>query len=495
MFSSLRYITIVVFGFLVVLTLLSGVYLKHSFVENIVKTSSEDESTFIANTFTRSIWNRFYPAMASLYDFPRSDWDIYPHFILFQNETNKIFEGNIDILKIRLISPTGVEIYDSTPQLNYSVKPNLLKFIDGHKSLEDLLHLSQREQSRQSAINYAIVRDGNSETKKNLLTSYIPIRVTEVFPGTNELAAKANAILEITYDINNSINKLETLQFSIIFIITCALSILTGAIFLYSQKAEMVLDKQQEASLEMAAAKSNAEAESRSKSQFLANVSHELRTPLNAIIGFSEIISSESMGPIGNEQYKEFIRDIHTSGVHLLSLINDILDFSKAEENKLTVEIEQVDLSKLAKVCIRMVMPRAEEAKVSIIDEIPAEHIKLMADNKRLKQAILNILSNSVKFTPEGGAITIKTFKDPDTHQAFIEISDTGVGMAPQDLARALSPFGQVDNKLSRRYEGTGLGLPLTKKLVELMKGRFDIRSESGVGTTVSLAFPLVEEV
>lgn len=494
MFSSLRYITIVVFGFLVVLTLLAGVYLKHSFIENTIKTASEDESTFIANTFTRSIWNRFYPAMASLYDFPREEWDVYPHFILFQNETNKLFEGSLDILKIRLISPTGVEIYDSSPQLNYHAKPHFLSFFEGDLTLEQMQNNALLGKREMTIINYAQVKDGTSEFKRSILISYIPIKVTEVFPGTAELASKALAILEITYDINSSVNKLETLQFSIVFIVICALSILTGAIFLYSQKAEIVLDRQQEASLEMAAAKASAEAESRSKSQFLANVSHELRTPLNAIIGFSEIISSESMGPIGNEQYKEFVRDIHTSGVHLLSLINDILDFSKAEENKLSVDIEQVDLSKLAKICIRMVSPRAEEAKVSIIDETPPEHIKLLADNKRLKQAILNVLSNSVKFTPEGGVVTIRTTKDIESNLAVIEIIDTGVGMAPQDLARALSPFGQVDNKLSRRYEGTGLGLPLTKKLVELMKGRFDIKSESGVGTTVIMSFPLVEE-
>ena len=160
-----------------------------------------------------------------------------------------------------------------------------------------------------------------------------------------------------------------------------------------SKKAEKLIDTQQEESLEMASLKSAAESESKAKSQFLANISHELRTPLNAIIGFSEIINSESMGPVGNEQYKEFIKDIHTSGVHLLSLINDILDFSKAEENKLQIDFEQTDVIKIIKVSLRMVMPRAEQSKVKIVEEVPTDLLLVVADQKRLKQVILNPVS------------------------------------------------------------------------------------------------------
>jgi two-component system cell cycle sensor histidine kinase PleC len=268
--------------------------------------------------------------------------------------------------------------------------------------------------------------------------------------------------------------------------------VLFRSIIIGSKKAEHFFEKQQELSVELVAARSSAEADSKSKSQFLANVTHELRTPLNAIIGFSEIISSEAMGPINNEQYKEFIKDIHTSGVHLLSLINDILDFSKAEANKLDVILEDLDLTKIATICLRMVSTRAEEAKVKLKEELPAEHILVKLDSKRVKQVILNLLSNAVKFTAENGDVTLKIGKNIELKEVLIQVRDTGIGMAPQDLARALAPFGQIDSKLSRKREGTGLGLPLTKKLVELMQGKFDIKSEVGIGTTVTLTFPLV---
>jgi len=258
-----------------------------------------------------------------------------------------------------------------------------------------------------------------------------------------------------------------------------------------SKRVEELIDKQQEAALELANAKAVAESESRAKSQFLANISHELRTPLNAIIGFSELINSESMGPLNNEKYKEFVHDINASGVHLLSLINDILDFSKADENKLQINLEEVDLTKTIKICLRMMAPRSQEAGVTLVDEVPAEHIIILADAKRTKQVVLNLLSNAVKFTPEGGKVIVKVWKNLDNNSIVMQIKDSGIGMAAQDLARALSPFGQIENKLSKRFEGTGLGLPLSKKLVELMNGSFEIQSESNIGTTVTIVFSL----
>jgi two-component system cell cycle sensor histidine kinase PleC len=494
MFSNLRYITIVVFGFLVILTLLAGVYLKHNFVSTIIKHSSEDESTFISNTLSRTVWNRFYPMVANLYKLPREQWDLYPQFILFKNEVHKIFDGNQQIIKVKIHQPDSSIIFDSNPEIEISTKPSIFNnFGNELDEFNDVKEVAETGDSKATILSQTIIKNGNTTVKKTILRSLTPLIVSDVVSGTEESARHATAVLEVNYDINNNVRKLETFQFTIVFIVICALSILTGAIFIASQKAEAVLDKQQEASLEMAAAKASAEAESRAKSQFLANVSHELRTPLNAIIGFSEIINSESMGPIANEQYKDFVKDIHTSGVHLLSLINDILDFSKTEENKLLLDFENIDVSKLSKICNRIVMQRAEDSKVKLTEELPSEHLFIKADGKRLKQTMINLLSNAIKFTPEGGTVTFKAWKDIDQNHAVIEIIDTGVGMAAQDLTRALAPFGQVDNKLSRKYEGTGLGLPLTKKLVELMNGKFDIISEPGMGTTVILTFPIVD--
>jgi two-component system cell cycle sensor histidine kinase PleC len=256
-----------------------------------------------------------------------------------------------------------------------------------------------------------------------------------------------------------------------------------------------VIQKQHEETVRLEREKTIAEAQNQEKSMFLANVSHELRTPLNAVIGFSEIIKDEVMGPVGHPQYKEYINDINSSGVHLLSLINDILDYSKAEARKLEVDMSQMDLTKSIQSSVRLLETRAKEAKITLVHDELEKTIKLHADPKRMKQIILNLLSNAVKFTPENGKVTLKVQEKPVDNVVVLTVQDTGIGIAPKDLSKALSPFGQIDSSLARRYEGTGLGLPLTKKLTELMGGIFEITSEEGLGTTVTLTFPLIRKV
>jgi two-component system cell cycle sensor histidine kinase PleC len=257
-----------------------------------------------------------------------------------------------------------------------------------------------------------------------------------------------------------------------------------------SNRAEAIITKQYETNIELAAQTASAQAENRDKSQFLANVSHELRTPLNAIIGFSEFIKLERSGPVGNPKYAEYIRDIHSSGVHLLSLINDILDYSKAEADKLELEISEVDVTKSVRNSMRLVSPRAETAQVQLIEEIPSDHFIIRTDGKKLKQVMLNLLSNAVKFTPSSGSVTVTMWQNVVDGSLSIEIKDTGIGIAPKDISRAMAPFGQVDNTLSRKYEGTGLGLPLTRKFVEIMGGTFNMQSEVGKGTVITICLP-----
>ncbi len=490
MFSSLRNIVILLFAVLVVVTLLIGIYFKHTFVQDIVKVGVEEQAQVLGEGYIRSVWNRYYPVIDYLNSKPQSEWPLISHYSVFTKESAENLTSK-NVLKVVLYNPEMLVLFDSSSTTQIIPMSSFLNGTVSKDDIVDSIKLANAGRKNNLFIANANFVQNGQTTKKAIIKAFVPVIVTAPREDSKDIAAKTNAVLEISYDVTSSIEKLNTMQFTLIFMIIGSLAVLAGAVLVSTQKAEVVIEKQQEVGIEMAAAKASAETESRAKSQFLANVSHELRTPLNAIIGFSEIINSESMGPIGNEQYKEFVRDIHTSGVHLLSLINDILDFSKAEENKLQVDFEQVDLTKLIKISIRMVLPRAEEAKVKIVDDLPSDHVVLLADSKRLKQVILNLLSNAVKFTQENGTVAIRAWKDLDTSSVMIEIKDTGVGMAPQDLARALAPFGQVDNKLSRRYDGTGLGLPLTKKLVELMRGRFDIKSEIGLGTSITLSFPM----
>jgi signal transduction histidine kinase len=231
-----------------------------------------------------------------------------------------------------------------------------------------------------------------------------------------------------------------------------------------------------------------AAAASQAKSQFLATMSHELRTPLNAIIGFSELLKCELFGPIGDPRYKGYVNDVHRSGKHLLALVNDVLDFSKIDAGHLTLQEDQIEIRETLATSLRMVAGQADSNGVAIEQEIAHDLPILRADERRVRQILLNLLSNAVKFTPRGGTVRLIAFVDE--REFVVQVADTGIGMAKEDIPRALERFGQLDSDLNRKYEGTGLGLPLTKKLAELHGGRLEIESELCVGTKVTVAFP-----
>ena len=236
-------------------------------------------------------------------------------------------------------------------------------------------------------------------------------------------------------------------------------------------------------------AKVDAEEANAAKSRFLANMSHELRTPLNAIIGFSEVIASEMFGSLENKKYLEYASDILRSGRHLLEIVNSVLDLAKTESGKMTLRAEVVDLRQAIVECGRMLADQCEEAGLTLFVPELLQPLPVNGEKAKLKQILLNLMSNAMKFTERGGRISITVA--PDTRQDItVVVADTGIGMSASDIEVALTPFGQVDNRLERRYSGTGLGLPLTRALVELHGGELDLTSERGKGTTVTVRIP-----
>lgn len=236
-------------------------------------------------------------------------------------------------------------------------------------------------------------------------------------------------------------------------------------------------------------ARDEAVASSHAKSTFLANMSHELRTPLNAILGFSEMMNIEAMGPLDNTHYQGYVKDIHGAGKHLLDVINDLLDISKIESGSQELEEKQLDLRVEIDNAIKLVKGRAENQGVKVSASIPTALPKLLADELRLKQILLNLLTNAIKFTPEQGQVSIDAMLS-DEQAIMIKVIDTGIGIAADDIPKVFEPFSQIESILQCDQEGTGLGVPLTKSLAKLHGGNLEIESEIGKGTTVIVSFP-----
>ncbi|MFL3876564.1 sensor histidine kinase [Wolbachia endosymbiont of Trichogramma kaykai] len=308
--------------------------------------------------------------------------------------------------------------------------------------------------------------------------------LTSTFPIFHEDDIKPSFFLKIIQSYNDSYIMVYSL-FSILIGLLLVIVILI-MLYLHFSNTQM-LAKQHKTNIELQRVKEALEQENANKIKFFASVTHELRTPLNAIIGFAKLIKNETLGSVDHSEYKEYVDDIYNAGTHLLALINDVLDFSKAESSSLTVEKVKFNLNKIIDSCLKMLSPKLKETGISLKKEISDKQLLVIADPKRMKQVIINLLSNAIKFTPQGGLIRMIIKENIEKNLLTIEFHDNGIGIMQQDIYKVMSVFGQADS--GYRNEGTGIGLPLSKKLVELMGGTFNIQSEAKLGTTITLSF------
>ena len=227
----------------------------------------------------------------------------------------------------------------------------------------------------------------------------------------------------------------------------------------------------------------------RAKATFFAAMTHELRTPLNAIIGFSEMLKDEFFAPLGHPRNVEYARDIHASGLRLLSIFDNVLDMSRLDAGNLSLQEEEIDVEQLIYRALHAVDIEAEKANVHLTKNIESGLPKIHGDVRRLEQALVNLLTNAIKFTRQYGSVNIHAHRD--TAGLYIEVADTGIGIAEENIANVLTPFVQVDNSLARKYEGAGLGLPIAKKLVEMHGGTLGMKSTLNVGTTATITLPV----
>jgi signal transduction histidine kinase len=316
---------------------------------------------------------------------------------------------------------------------------------------------------------------------RNVLSSYIPIVERDGHIGS---------VFEIYQDVTGLLTALgDRLALQTVAIGGTFLAVYL-LLLLIVRSADRAAQRHHEEAVTLAISAARAESANRTKTEFLANMSHELRTPLNAILGFSDMIQREVLGPTGNPRYREYAGDINTSATHLLDIINDILDLARIEAGRIEVHAGPVALPLLGDWAQMMVRPQADAGQVTLRTRLEPGLPTVVTDERILRQIVLNLLTNAVKFTPPGGQVTLAIGRAATSGGISIAIEDTGVGMRPEDVPHALTPFGQLDNTLARRHRGTGLGLSLAHRFARLLGGEMTIRSAPGRGTVVTVDLP-----
>lgn len=440
-----------------------------------IQTTAENVALSIEKVLTNTVWPRYAAFLLSAEASAQTPTSLHASTRLLAEDIRKLTEGT-DVVKVKVYNASGTTVFSTdTSQIgrDYGRKPGFQAALSGASSSEAFWR----------DVFQAI--DGERQAIR-VLGTYLPIYGSA---DGSEVVAVVEVYLDITAVTDHVYNgEVATATAVITPMLLLAVFVI---LLLVVAKAENRLIAEHRHRLTMARAVVQAKTADRAKSEFLANMSHELRTPLNAIIGFSEAIGQQLFGPDANDRYKEYAKHIQDAGQHLLVIINDVLDLAKVEAGRMTVHLDSHDASIVTASALDLLQDQADQSGITITREIAGGLPTLTTDAVKLSQIVLNIVSNAIKYTPSGGHVVFRVRPSTKHRVLEFECRDNGPGMTGRQLENALTPFGQVDTSYSRSTNGTGLGLPLTKRFVELIGGTFDIQSEKGVGTTVRFTLPL----
>jgi signal transduction histidine kinase len=377
----------------------------------------------------------------------------------------------LDVVKIKIYLLDGTTVFSTEPVQIGEDKSGNAGFRAGRAGqvASELTHRGQF-----SAFEGVI-------ENRDLLSSYVPIRLTDHANGID-------AVFEIYTDVTQLLAEVHRTKIVVAFTTGATFFAIYLVLLLVVSRANRLAAAGHRENLRLAAMIARAEATSAMKSSFLANISHEIRTPLNAVIGFSEMMTLGYTGALTGQQHR-CLSDIHASGEHLRLLVDDLLDMARMEAGHIDLREEPTDLGKTVAAALRLVRDRARAKRIALSVDLPPPAPLIQADPARLRQILVNLLSNAIKFTPEGGSVSL-TAREAENGDLIIAIRDSGIGISPGDLAHVVEPFGQVRDPMRRSEEGTGLGLPIARHLIEAHGGSLAIESEMGRGTMVTLRFP-----